>query len=337
MRVAACSVLVAAVVGVYAACGLTVIATGGPLLDGAVPRGGDGAIGDGGRGRTDGADAAQGECTGARQTCGPVCTDVKADSLNCGMCGKICGDGETCEDGGCTVLCVADTMKCNNSCVDSKTDPRHCGTCPNQCAVGLFCSAGQCATDCGALSTCALPDAGADAGPLAVYCADETTDHNNCGACGKVCKPNEICTASACKAVCAPTTRVGDVLAPNMVGCVAKVSFESRAGVCPGGAAVCTAQEWVTRHGAKKPTYNYWTNDDLAWSGSDGNCIASTTRGQLCGAFTPTPMRVCGAKTDPVGNLCNYTNCGYDNAAQPNQFFGGCENNPTSGALCCTP
>ncbi len=327
MRAAVCSVIVAAGVGAYTACGLTVVATGGPSLDGGASL--DAASSDGGYGRTDGADGAQGECRGERTTCGSVCTDVKADPLNCGGCGKICADGQTCENGGCTVLCVADTVKCNDSCIDPKADPLHCGACTNACDAGLFCTAGKCAVSCGTLSSCP-----ADGGPTA-YCADEATDRNNCGACGRVCSPNEICTASACKAVCGPTSRVGDVLAANMVGCVAKVSFGNRAGVCPAGATVCTAQEWVTRHGAKKPTYNYWTNEDLAWSGSDGDCIASTTRGRLCGFFTATPMRVCAAKTDPVGNLCNFTNCGY-NTAQPNQFFGGCENNPAAGALCCT-
>lgn len=269
--------------------------------------------------------------------CGAACTDIKADPLNCGQCDKVCGDGQTCGDGKCTVLCVSDKQKCDESCVDTSSDPLHCGSCPNKCAADLLCSAGQCATDCGALSTCPLPDAGADAGPTAVYCANETSDRNNCGACGNVCKASEICTASACKALCATTSRIGDVFAANMVGCVQKVEWSKRAQVCPAGSTVCTGQEWVARRAAKIPTYNYWTNDDLRWSGKDGKCIASTTQGQLCGGFTATPMRVCGKKTDPVGNQCNYTNCGFGNATAPNQYFGGCENNPTAGTLCCTP
>jgi hypothetical protein len=296
---------------------------------------------DSGTGRVDGSgtEDGQGGCTPDRVVCGSACTDLQADPLNCGQCGKACDDGQTCSEGKCTVLCVSDKEKCDETCVDTSTDPLHCGTCPNACAAGLLCAAGTCSVDCGALSKCLVLDGGTDGGEdggAPQYCANLTSDRNNCGACGNVCKVNEICTASSCKPVCATTSRIGDVFATNMYGCVAQVEFSNRAGVCPAGATVCTGQEWVARRATKVPTYNYWTNDDLRWSGSDGNCTASRTQGQLCGNFRATPMRVCGKKTDPVGNQCRWTNCGF-NARTPNQYFGGCEDNRTAGTLCCTP
>jgi hypothetical protein len=53
-------------------------------------------------------------------------------------------------------------------------------------------------------------------------------------------------------------------------------------------------------------------------------------------------MRVCAGHSggagleaqDAEGNLCNWTSCGYDDPAV-NEYFGGCEGNPTAGTLCC--
>jgi Stigma-specific protein, Stig1 len=332
------SVVVAGAVVAIGACGLDVAATGGaggPVeagLDTNVPPRLDASS------RTDGGDAAQGACSAEETVCGDACTDLKADPLNCGMCGKTCAEGQTCDEGKCTVLCVADKTKCNDTCVDLASDPAHCGSCDKACEPGLLCAAKSCVTSCELpLERCGGgEDGGADAGGPG-YCADKKTDRNNCGACGRVCQQNEVCTAGACTPVCVTTARIGDVFGPTMVGCVAKVGFSSRASVCPAGTKVCSGQDWVNRRGTKVPSYNYWTNDDLRWSGQDGNCLASTSIGQLCGQFTATPMRVCGKKTDPVGNSCRWTGCGFGAARQPSQYFGGCEGNTSAGTLCCAP
>jgi hypothetical protein len=44
---------------------------------------------------------------------------------------------------------------------------------------------------------------------------------------------------------------------------------------------------------------------------------------------------VCGATTDPVGNTCTWTHCGYV-TLPPDQFYGGCAVDYYAGALCCT-
>ncbi|HSO33222.1 MAG TPA: hypothetical protein VLT33_11900 [Labilithrix sp.] len=335
-RAAAGGVVLAGAVLVYGACGLSVTATGGGELDASASDTSSPTARLDGASRTDGGDAAQGGCSAEETVCGAACTDLKADPLNCGMCGKTCPDGQTCGDGQCTVLCVADKTKCGDSCIDIVTDPLHCGGCDKPCAANLLCSNKQCVQDCVLpLELCGQSETGADGGTG--YCADKKNDRNNCGTCGHACLQNEVCTAGACTPVCVTSARIGDVFAPNMVGCVAKVGFSSRASVCPAGAKVCSGQDWVDRRGTKVPSYNYWTNDDLRWSGADGNCTASNTRGQLCGQFTATPMRVCGKKTDPVGNSCRWTGCGFGNAAQPSQYFGGCEGNTSAGTLCCAP
>ncbi|MDB4934413.1 MAG: Tryptophan synthase alpha chain [Labilithrix sp.] len=272
-------------------------------------------------------------CSLEQTMCGADCTDLKADPKNCGACGMACSELQTCDQGKCTVLCVNESLRCNDSCIDPQTDPLHCGSCTNACAPGLLCSAGACTTDCGALSTCPLP-ATADAGTATAYCTDEQTDNKNCGACGKACKANQLCKAGVCKDVCTDVSRVGDVFAPNMVGCVQTASWFQRIYICPPGSKVCSAQEWTQRHGTKTPTYDYWTDDDLRWSGADQKCSVSATSGNYCDYGTP--MRVCAGKTDPLGNQCRWTNCGF-NGTTPNQYLGGCIGNKTAGAVCCTP
>jgi len=341
-RVAAGTLLVTGVVFVYAACGLSVSATGGGEgTDGAVGGDGGGPSLPDGAARNDGGDAAQGGCAAGEEVCGERCSDLKIDPLNCGACGKTCAGGQTCEERECTVLCVADKAKCSDTCVDLATDPRNCGVCGKGCtSEAPLCANKICVRDCvSPLVLCGVADAGADAGGDAGgtgYCADEKNDRNNCGACGLVCKQNEVCSAGTCTPVCVTSSRIGDVFDPTMVGCVATVAFAQRANVCPAGSKVCSGQEWVDRRGAGVPTFNYWTNDDLRYAGSDGNCTASNSFGTLCGRFTATPMRVCGKRTDQVGNSCRWVGCGFGNSAQ-NRYFGGCEGNTSAGALCCKP
>jgi hypothetical protein len=124
------------------------------------------------------------------------------------------------------------------------------------------------------------------------------------------------------------------VFEQGMRGCKGTVSFANRATRCAAGSRVCTAAEWVARHGTTAPTYNYWTNDVLYGSGGPGACAADLVYqlGEWCDGTNP--MRVCAAATDSLGNQCNWTGCGF-NANTPNEYFGGCQNNPTAGALCC--
>ena len=101
---------------------------------------------------------------------------------------------------------------------------------------------------------------------------------------------------------------------------------------------MCSAQEWVDRHGSAAPQYNYWVNDQLKYySGYSGSCAAaSMTNGTGWGtcASTTSPMRVCAGHSDTLGNVCNWTGCGY-NTANPDEYFGGCNDNLYAGTLCC--
>jgi hypothetical protein len=114
------------------------------------------------------------------------------------------------------------------------------------------------------------------------------------------------------------------------------VTWAQRDSLCAPGSIACSASQWhdfQTQWGGA-PAHNYWTSDNLRYSGSGSNaCSVSPTVGTLCPSGQP--MRVCTASgSDPEGNFCNWSNCGYGTVA-PNEFFGGCAGNTTAGTLCC--
>lgn len=118
----------------------------------------------------------------------------------------------------------------------------------------------------------------------------------------------------------------------GMVGCAGTVHFDKRDSLCAPGYRVCKASEWVDHRGDKKPTFHYWTDDELRYGGASYSCYVSTSQGKACNHGEP--MRVCAGHQDPKGNVCNWINCGYK-SYKPNHYFGGCLKNPTAGTLCC--
>ncbi|HTQ06172.1 MAG TPA: hypothetical protein VMI54_20060 [Polyangiaceae bacterium] len=118
----------------------------------------------------------------------------------------------------------------------------------------------------------------------------------------------------------------------NIIGCSGNVPWNQRSTLCDDTSRPCTAAEWNAQRGSAIPTHDYWTDNDLRYSGSGSNaCSVSTTTGTECSS----PMRVCSASgTDVEGNQCNWTNCGYGTNS-PNQYYGGCAGNTTAGTLCC--
>lgn len=323
LAVASCAI---GALTLWAACGLNVL--GGTAPDGTVPDGGNDAAANEDR------EAAPQpiECSSDRSICGEKCVDFKTDQNHCGQCDNKCADGETCKDGVCGVLCLSESIACNGTCADTKSDPLHCGSCTNACGDGgtPFCADGGCVPNCTdiGLELCA-PTA-----PALAYCADTKTDPKNCGACGKVCAKNQICSASNCTDVCSTTSEVGDLFAGNMTGCKGKVGFGSRGTLCPAGSHVCSAGEWVSKRANKAPSFIYWVNEALAWEGSNQNCSVDVVSAASKYSSCTNPMRVCNNYSDSLGNECYWKNCGYK-TRQPNQFFGGCTGNVSAGTLCC--
>jgi len=87
--------------------------------------------------------------------CGDGCeTDLRDDPNNCGACGNVCAEGQTCSFGTC--LCPPGTTRCFGQCVDLTTDPENCGACgygcpgpPSTSGTGSpLCEGGKCSYVC---------------------------------------------------------------------------------------------------------------------------------------------------------------------------------------------
>ncbi len=146
-------------------------------------------------------------------------------------------------------------------------------------------------------------------------------------------------------------------IAGDIMGCGGSVGFWQRGDLCGRNWHVCSAAEWVERHGDVVPENHYWTDDaDLGYgfTGGEGG-IAFTCwvdhagiDGGVSSCDPDEPMRVCApgengnapldSEGSPIGdsffNYCNWINCGFG-AYPPTEFFGGCNGNGSAGTLCC--
>nr|MBK7067692.1 hypothetical protein [Deltaproteobacteria bacterium] len=76
--------------------------------------------------------------------CGTRCVNLQTDTTQCGMCGRACPSGSTCNAGACSTVCASGQTQCSGRCVNVQTDAAHCGACGMACAAGTACSAGRC-------------------------------------------------------------------------------------------------------------------------------------------------------------------------------------------------
>ena len=255
--------------------------------------------------------------------------------------------------------CGNDIVEAPEACDDNFTDD--CGSCNATCTgpgTGSLCGDGQVCPEtetcddnftdaCGSCNaTCSAPGTGSLCGDGQVCPETETCDDGETNACGPC---NASCTASGNGQPCVTQAACADgsteqVFQNGMAGCAGKVTRAARATLCGAGSVVCTSVRWVANRGSSAPSNHYWVEDALPYySGSNGSCSASATAGYgECNAGTP--MRVCttnnwsnyyNAYRDPLGNLCNWGQCGLDDFT--NDYFGGCNSNNTAGALCCLP
>jgi hypothetical protein len=141
-------------------------------------------------------------CPAGQTDCGGVCTDLNTDPASCGACGIACAADETCQAGACVggaaaAGCPAGQTDCGGVCSDLATDPANCGACGFGCNAGETCNGGVCSAaeaPAGPVLDCAgqgLTDCGG-------FCADLSSDPNNCGSCGVGCGEGTTCQDGAC-------------------------------------------------------------------------------------------------------------------------------------------
>jgi len=92
-------------------------------------------------------------CPEGMVVCNNACVDPMQDrehfgaDSNC-IGGTVCGDGQKCDGGICTLTCQPGLTDCNGVCVDIETNENHCGGCDSPCASGEICIAGSCEIYC---------------------------------------------------------------------------------------------------------------------------------------------------------------------------------------------
>jgi hypothetical protein len=144
-------------------------------------------------------------CTLPQVTClqpggGSYCTDPNKDQMNCGGCGRVCENGQFCNNGVCGPLtCGLPATACQNPgggsfCANLGSDSQNCGACGHVCANNAICTNGTCQGGGGSypgLAACMGPGGG----PV---CTNLLNDPTNCGACGIACVGSQGCFSGTC-------------------------------------------------------------------------------------------------------------------------------------------
>jgi hypothetical protein len=230
--------------------------------------------------------------------------DLATDKTNCGACGRVCAEGQTC---------------CQGSCVTVATDPRFCGSCRNACGAGLSCCGGQCADleresdNCGACGTFC----GSGSACCSGTCSNTQVDPLNCGECGNTCAGGQYCCSGQCSTEscsCLKCEQSGGTCCGSL--CVDAKTDSSNCGRC---GEVCAE--------------NTECMDGICCATGEINCLGScadSTRDEAnCGG--------CGVACDAHLTCCD----GCVDTRSNSRHCGGCDqpctwNKTCSNGLCCT-
>ncbi len=135
-------------------------------------------------------------------------SDMSADVLNCGACGRRCSfEGGTarcvagqCQLVSCTAFGYRDCDGSGSGCVNTSTSTLHCGGCGRPC--NLPNASPRCADGACRIVNCAAGFINCD-GNTANGCEiNLRTDPMNCGNCGTRCPTGQMCVSGNCFLIC---------------------------------------------------------------------------------------------------------------------------------------
>lgn len=177
------------------------------------------------------------ECRAGYTRCGDACYDLARDPAHCGSCEVACGAAQSCVASACVAAPEGDggspgdggtddggpaadggTPSDGGPDIDASLDggdldggdldgaaPGDGGTQPDASVpVSVPCTGVGSPPDC----ACAL---GQLKCPLTLTCVDARTDPANCGACGNMCLPSEVCAAGDCAPRCGTLSLCGEI------------------------------------------------------------------------------------------------------------------------------
>ncbi len=235
--------------------------------------------------------AGRGDCDGS--SANGCETNTASNNSHCGVCGRVCGAGQTCSSGVCAATtCPTGQSLCGGVCVDINNSVAQCGACGRACVTPggtPACVGGNCV-----VAACSTGTGDCD-GLAANGCeTDVRSSTTHCGACGRACGAGGVCAAGTC--ACGPGLTLCDGRCVNLLTdnshCAACGNACAPGTTCGGTGCVC---------GGGTINCDGICTDLLTNPAHCGGCGRACAAGQSCqaGACVSNPcstgLTLCGA------------------------------------------
>jgi len=252
------------------------------------------------------------------------------DSNNCGKCGTVCNIANAnakCDTGTCKVkTCVAPFADCDGSglacATNTNTNGSNCGGCGTSCAGAFAHASGKCVTGGCQIDTCAGSYLNCNKMDADGCESDKTSDNNNCGGCGTVCKAphgTNSCVSSACSPSCGTQFANCDGVLPN--GCSTVLASDKKnCGSCNNTCLDINTTSNNCSGGSCQPMCNstYQSCDKDGTNGCESNSASDSMN---CGGCNIQCTNAHGS------NTCSGSNCSPTCATG----YKDCDGDPTNG------